>query len=51
MSLMMTETPSRDSEYYILVVLEYANGENLKGYLNKNFVSMKWNDKIRMGCY
>ncbi|PKY56440.1 kinase-like protein [Rhizophagus irregularis] len=35
----------KDSEYYILVVLEYANGGNLKGYLNKN---LEWNDKIRM---
>ncbi|CAB4388292.1 unnamed protein product [Rhizophagus irregularis] len=30
----------KDSEYYILVMLEYANGENLKDYLNKNFASI-----------
>ncbi|RGB40271.1 kinase-like domain-containing protein [Rhizophagus diaphanus] len=29
-------------------MLEYANEGNLKGYLNKNFASLKWNDKIRM---
>ncbi|CAB5383832.1 unnamed protein product [Rhizophagus irregularis] len=33
----------KDSEYYILVMLEYANGENLKDYLNKNFASMSDN--------
>ncbi|CAB4474359.1 unnamed protein product [Rhizophagus irregularis] len=38
---------TKDSEYYILV-LEYANEGHLKGYLNKNFASLKWNDKIRM---
>ncbi|CAB5216812.1 unnamed protein product [Rhizophagus irregularis] len=38
---------TKDPKYNILV-LEYANEGNLKGYLNKNFASLKWNDKIRM---
>lgn len=36
-----------DSEYYFLV-LEYANSENLRDYLKKNFVSLKWNNKVKM---
>jgi serine/threonine protein kinase len=29
-------------------VLEYANGGNLRKYLEKNFTSLKWEDKIQM---
>ncbi|GET50560.1 kinase-like domain-containing protein [Rhizophagus irregularis DAOM 181602=DAOM 197198] len=38
---------TKDSENYILV-LEYANGGNLRNYLKKNFVSLKWNNKVKM---
>ncbi|CAB4375196.1 unnamed protein product [Rhizophagus irregularis] len=38
---------TKDSENYILV-LEYANGGNLRKYLEKNFTSLKWEDKIQM---
>jgi serine/threonine protein kinase len=36
-----------DPKNYILV-LEYANEENLRTYLKKNFTSLKWTDKIQM---
>ncbi|RHZ89421.1 hypothetical protein Glove_14g41 [Diversispora epigaea] len=35
------------SEYY--KVLQYANGGNLREYLEKNFNKLNWNDKIMMG--
>ncbi|RGB27768.1 kinase-like domain-containing protein [Rhizophagus diaphanus] len=41
---------TKDSENYILV-LEYANGGNLRKYLNdlkENSISLKWKDKIQM---
>ncbi|CAB4378635.1 unnamed protein product [Rhizophagus irregularis] len=38
---------TEDSKYYILV-LEYANEGNLRDYLKKSFISLKWNDKIQM---
>ncbi|PKY49207.1 kinase-like protein, partial [Rhizophagus irregularis] len=31
-----------------ILVLEYANGGNLRNYLKKNFVSLKWNNKVKM---
>ncbi|GBB98375.1 hypothetical protein RclHR1_32050001, partial [Rhizophagus clarus] len=36
-----------DSEYYALV-LEYADGGNLRAYLEKKFTTLEWNDKIQM---
>ncbi|GBC32630.2 kinase-like domain-containing protein [Rhizophagus irregularis DAOM 181602=DAOM 197198] len=38
---------TKDPKNYILV-LEYANEENLRTYLKKNFTSLKWTDKIQM---
>ncbi|PKY18540.1 kinase-like protein, partial [Rhizophagus irregularis] len=38
---------TKDSENYILV-LEYANEGSLRKFLEKNFTSLKWNDKIQM---
>ena len=36
-----------DSWQYILV-LEYANGGDLRDYLKTNFTSLEWKDKIKM---
>ena len=36
------------SKNYV-IVLQYANQGNLREYLESNFDSLKWNDKIRMG--
>ncbi|PKC03103.1 kinase-like protein [Rhizophagus irregularis] len=37
----------KDSGKYILV-LDYANEGNLRNYLRKKFISLKWKDKIQM---
>jgi serine/threonine protein kinase len=31
-----------------IIVLQYANQGNLKEYLEKEFLSLQWNDKIQM---
>ncbi|CAB4437295.1 unnamed protein product [Rhizophagus irregularis] len=38
---------TKDSGKYILV-LDYANEGNLRNYLRKKFISLKWKDKIQM---
>ena len=31
-----------------MLIMEYANGGNLHDYLQKNFINVTWNEKLRI---